>query len=316
MNWLKSFFNNNSPSVPSTGIATAFHIPEPTNSLLWITDEDVSKISYGGALTFTISLGANGTTAKLDKEDGYFSEPSLIWKKLPIEVNEDLEKDPMYFPSYSRLSPAHRYQYLSWLKDVTGPTNLSYVFLYYYGLERHLLIGKYQEAVEEILRLLQYHDRGTFRSYAQKALLVAGIHKKDFELFKNNNFIFDGCSNEVLLVKKMMGQSIRAHDIIKLANHVGFTNKRYIKLHPEIFELELDKLQKEYEYINGPILEAVDVSKLSYEVSSVFANTSIPDKSRQISVPQLLSDKTFKGVLRELLEKTHQCIKENKSSKV
>jgi hypothetical protein len=290
MSWFKNVIKRNLPSLAGNRVAAIFHIPEPTKSLLWITDEDISKIRP-------------------------YSEPSLIWRKLPVQENDELEMNPMYFPSYSGLSPTCRYQYLNWLKDITKPTNLSYVFLYYYGLERNLLVGKYKEAVKEIFRLLQWHDKGTFRSYAQTALLIAGIHKKDTELFKNSNLILDGHTNEGLIGKKLINQNITPKDIIKLSNNVGFTNKRYIKLYPDMFELELGRLQREHEYDNGPLLEMIDLSKLKYEVSSVFANVSIPVKVRQIKIPQLLSDENFKNQLKTLLEKTHISIKECKTSK-
>ncbi len=150
MKWLNKIFRNTLPALINNSLDSSFSIPEPTKSLLWITDEDTSKISEAGSLKITISFSSNTVTRDTEKGDDYYAEPSLIWKKLPVKKNNELEQDPMYYPSYPRLFPKNRYQYLSWLRDITQPTNLSYVFLYYYGLERQLLIGNYNLATQKI----------------------------------------------------------------------------------------------------------------------------------------------------------------------
>ena len=66
------------------------------------------------------------------EENGFYAEPSLIWSKLAVTPNTDLETEPMYYPSYTAFTPKIRYQYLNWLRDITQPTNLSFVFLYFY----------------------------------------------------------------------------------------------------------------------------------------------------------------------------------------
>ena len=81
----------------------------------------------------------------------------------------------MYWPSYSAFSPEARYEYLRWLSDITQPTNLSYVFLYFYGLERHLLVGEYDAAVDEIVRLLKAHPKKSFIQYASQSLIIASL---------------------------------------------------------------------------------------------------------------------------------------------
>ena len=147
-------------TISSTNQSTveSLRIPEPTRSLVWMTDEDPSLAESPTSITIVISLSDDGVSTD-KKEKGRHAEPSMIWKKLKVSPNADLEEDAMYWPTYVRFTPEQRYQYLNWLRDISQPTNLSYVFLYFYGLERHLLVGNYDDAVLEIRRLLQAHKK-------------------------------------------------------------------------------------------------------------------------------------------------------------
>ncbi len=309
MEFLSKLFKTKLPVVQNKNIVEFFQIPEPTKSLIFITNEDPSKAQNAFNITLKITLTTTGV--KRDTSDGknIYGEPSVIWTKLPVSKNEKLEDKPMYSPSYYHLSPEHRYQYLMWLQDVTKPTNLSYVFLYYYGLERHLLFGEFEFAFNEIVRLLEYHDRGTFRSYAEKALVVASLAKERFDLIEKFDFLYDGVTNQELLLKKYLGINLSAKDVILLSNAVGFKNKRYIKLFPEEFEQELDKVLIDYEAKNGRILESVDISCLKNDDSTVFANYSLKDSVRRIPVPNLIENENFLNTCRILLEESHNRLK-------
>ncbi len=289
-----------------------FVIPEPTKSLLWVTFEDVSKIASPMAIKMTISVSSGEVETHVDDGHNFFGEPSLIWTKLPVEENDELEKEPMYYPSYSRLSPKHRYQYLSWLRDITKPTNLSYVFLYYYGLERHLLIGNFESAVSEILRLLQHHDRGTFRAYAQESLIVATLHRKRIDLLEQYSFIRDHVSNESLLMRKALGKGVEAKDLMELASRVGFKNHRYIKSRPLDFEKALQSKLTTFEAEYGPLLDVVPADDMRCKKSSVFANYSLPESVRAIQIPQLVTDHRFQAAALQLLVGAHESLKSRK----
>ncbi|MFA6474714.1 MAG: TerB N-terminal domain-containing protein [Patescibacteria group bacterium] len=298
------------PSIPSI-LRNSFHIPQPTLSLLWFTDEPPSKIQSATTINITISLGPDGIRTNIPDRHNFFAEPSLIWTQLPVEQNDELEQDKLYYPSYTGLTPEQRYQYINWLRDVTQETNLSYVFLYYYGLERQLLVGNFDLAAEEILRLLNHHDKGTFRSYAQQALMVAIIHKKRIDFAQNNLSMLEGTSNEVLLIRRFLGENIQPQDIIQLASRVGFTNKRYVKQYPEEFKQELTKLVERFEQRQGSLLDIVPVEELKMSQVSVFANLSLPDEIRSIQLPQLLGHPTFASTLKSLLQDAHQSVKAN-----
>nr|WP_279389675.1 TerB N-terminal domain-containing protein [Pseudonocardia endophytica] len=72
------------------------------------------------------------------------TEPSLIDPALPVDrARPDWEGDDLfYWPSYDSITPASRAAYLTWL--ATGRRHpgvpLGYVFLFFYGLERRVLV--------------------------------------------------------------------------------------------------------------------------------------------------------------------------------
>jgi len=75
-----------------------------------------------------------------------------------------------YWPEYSKISPDQRANYLTWL--ATGRKahlhDIGYAFIFFYGLERRLLIDKQdaQPIVIETLRLLEtYTESNSFRGY-------------------------------------------------------------------------------------------------------------------------------------------------------
>ena len=89
-----------------------------------------------------------------------------------------------YFPRYSDLTRKHRGEYLDWLAGGCKDPNvsMSYVFLYFYGLEKRLLVDSQADEfstaenkaiVKEILRLLSIYGKNTsFNRYANNLLVV------------------------------------------------------------------------------------------------------------------------------------------------
>lgn len=120
------------------------------------------------------------------KPQGYSGEPSAICSSLTVgRVPADPSLDMGYYPSYEQISSAHRRTYLDWLAagrtDANpGGRSLGYLFLFFYGLERRILIEKDsdQRLVEEILRLLALyapaHKSRSLRSYFIQLAHFAG----------------------------------------------------------------------------------------------------------------------------------------------
>lgn len=292
----------------SASIVESLLIPEPTRSLLWITDEDTSKIEHAGSITLSISVSDQGVQVD-EKQNGFYAEPSLIWTKLPIKPNNDLIQEAMYWPSYSSFSSEARYQYLHWLRDITEPTNLSYVFLYFYGLERHLLVGYYDAAVDEIARLLKAHPKKSFIQYASQSLIIASLGMNRLDILDRVPSLLEEEIDEALALRVIKGTSMTPDDVISISSRVGFNNKRYIKLYPELFKEELQKHIDKFEQQFGNLLSTFKLEDFKREETTVFANLSIPESIRRIKVPVILEDKRFSTGIHNLLQAAHDSVK-------
>lgn len=292
-------------------LVESLQIPEPTRSLLFVTDEDTSKIQSTMGFSITISVNpSTGQTEMSEDTKGFFAEPSLIWTKLPIKANNDLETRAMYWPAYSQFSPIHRYQYLRWLKDIAQPTNLSYVFLYFYGLERHLLVGEYDKAVDEIIRLLKSHTQKSFRQYATSSLIVASLVRERLDIIDRAPFLLEEEVDEALALRIIKGTSMSPDDMMSIASRVGFTNRRYFKVQPELFKHNLQTVINEFEAEYGKVMSIFKLDDFKKSDTNVFANMSIPVESRTAKVPTILDDTKFKSAIRNALEEAHKRTKD------
>lgn len=83
-----------------------------------------------------------------------------------------------YWPSYYDCTAAQRSRYLDWLLGGRSDpqVELGYVFIYFYGLERRVLVDRadYEPVARELLRLLPvYSHSNSFRRYATNLLWLA-----------------------------------------------------------------------------------------------------------------------------------------------
>lgn len=112
--------------------------------------------------------------------------PCLIDPKLKVGSRPaGTPTDTGFWPSYANLTPDQRAVYLDWLS--TGKQNLGYpagyTFLYFYGLERRLLVDG-PEPEEEALLVVEierlrdlYASNGSFRSYSSSLLDVVELRR-------------------------------------------------------------------------------------------------------------------------------------------
>ncbi|MDO4794168.1 MAG: TerB N-terminal domain-containing protein, partial [Filifactor alocis] len=129
-----------------------FHqtVPQEIFDLLWFSDGPFQNFYPTNYKKYDFEFFSANVRLAPD-------EPSAISIEIPLSkeiCNDKLD----YFPSYKRLSPAQRYTYLNWLKDITQPIDIGYVFIFYYGLERHILFGQTDEAIKMIYQLKLHHN--------------------------------------------------------------------------------------------------------------------------------------------------------------
>lgn len=107
----------------------------------------------------------------------------LIVPSLPVASRGDVSGQYLdYWPSFETLTPSSRKAYLDWLaSDRANPnTPVGYVFLYFYGLERRLMLERSDDdraaIVAEVERLLRvYGENRSFQRYANELLAAAEI---------------------------------------------------------------------------------------------------------------------------------------------
>lgn len=248
-------------------------------------------------------------------------EPSLIYTNQKIEQPKNIEdvERPPYFPTYSGLTPEQKWIYLNFLTNPYDPSiNIGYVFILYYGLERHLLNGNFDEAINVIIKLRDVHSNGSFQAYSANAVILSCmLHERgdlvlEFlkSLDKDYEFNFSDCL--FLMCFFSFNIPITPNDVMRMAKTFEFTNINYIKKYPELF---LECLESVVEKKLGTkaidlknYFTATELKKIKKTDVNIFANMSILDKT--ISIPLLSDSFKLKREMYNFLEVAHNSVKE------
>lgn len=249
-------------------------------------------------------------------------EPSLIDMKLPVSFEHKGEiPEPGYFPSYEGLSPQQRGIYWNFLKDpYSSGISISYVFILYYGLERHLYQGDYDKAAEVIFKLRSVHKAPSFQHYSSNALMFTGLIRKrpDFikRLYDEYSASLDGDISSYLLLLCKLGfnDPLTAEEVMDYARAFGYTNTKNIREFPDIFLQGLrDVLLAKYGYPGiyaGEYINKNNISRLETVSVPIFANWSIEE--RDTKVPSVCSCPALKEAVCSALKDANEYVKSYK----
>jgi hypothetical protein len=272
------------------------------------TNENIEKNSfdYNG---LKISLRMTGD-----------EEPSLIYTKQHIVIPNDISliERPPYFPTYSGLTPEQKGVYIKLLQNpYDSSIDIGFVFILYYGLERHLLIGDYEKAYKVIIKLRDVHSNKSFQSYSANALVLTSMVKQKGEIALefikslDKQFEYSFSDNLFLLCYYSFEILVSSNDIIRMSRTFEFSNLNYIKKYPDVFQEVLESLllekYGEEKILLSRFINKSDILKLPSQNVTIFANTSIRDKS--VPVPVLSSSFKLKKEFNILLENTHEIVK-------
>jgi hypothetical protein len=295
-----------------------FKIHNDISGLLWIADgkyknytkeplEPVSEHEYCGMRISFLVYGAE--------------EPSLIYMKQPIHkpLNETEVPRPQYYPDYTSLTSEQKYIYAKLLTNPYDATiNIGYVFILYYGLERHLLCGNFESAFRVILKLRDVHKNSSFQSYSADALILSCMLLKKGEfvlefiksLDKEHEYNFS--HNLLLVCYYSFNIPLSPKDIMRMSSIFEFTNRNYIKKNPDVFEECLSELFVTKLGTNGVLianyLTPSELKKIKMTNYRLFANVSIIDK--EIPVPLISENFKFKKTMFDFLSEAHEMTKE------
>ncbi len=248
-------------------------------------------------------------------------DPSTIYVKLPVHHNgtDNVVPKMGYFPSYARMTPEQRWLYLSWLRDVTVPIDIGYVFVYYYGLERHLVHGDFEGAIEEILLLRKHHNQGSFNAYSSAALVHSCLMRKRADVLMRlyQDHELDYFENSSLLLLQAQGLDLTPDMLLRLVLMIpieGLT-KKYVKENIDLFRESLIAiLHKEFGRDSHPFAGKYDMSKVKGIAYAIFANISLAPEVRTPALPNLLHHKPFLDEFGSFFRRVHQETKRRKAA--
>jgi hypothetical protein len=285
-------------------------VPERTARLLYVSDEDPSGVSqtFGNVLTINI-IGGQIKVNNLSE-----NEPSTIFTKMLVRKpsNPDEIPRPDYYPTYAGLTPEQKWIYLNWLSQISVPVNIGYVFIYYYGLERHLLLGEFNLAFEEILLLRKYHQNQSFSFYSGAALLHSCVFRKRLDMLEklNQSEELTDLENSELLMVFQLGFDFTADSLIKASKKIRGINQRYIKSDLVSFKATLEGcLRKRYGDAYFPFGSRYKLKDLPKQRDILFANISFPTEVRTPEIPSFLQYTPFLDEVREVFAEAHDKMK-------
>ena len=238
-------------------------------------------------------------------------EPSLINPLLPVDNNvQHLNwiEDIGYYLSYKGLSPKQRYIYLKWLENVTKPIPIGYVFIFYYGLERHIFTNKNIMALKMISELRLFHKNPSFQAYSLDALLISFKHSPLPSDVINIDYA-DLPSPLYLLLKGTVANEFDVYDLMHTARSWGFANTRYIKGEnglSDIYAMELTTV-----LINLYHAPAIPVTEQDFMDSKNdhlcrLANYSLHIDSRFLSISNITTNMQYAAHVVSLLTEAHE----------
>lgn len=280
-------------------------------TLLILTDKAPENIGSLGGIRISISYSGENKFEIIGPD-----EPSTIYKKLPVSKPRDtnsVEKPP-YYPSYAQLSPEQRWIYLKWVEDISQPVNIGYVFIYYYGLERNLVIGDFETAYNEVVFLRHSHQNKSFESYSYNALLFASALKNRTDLLQTilTTESQNGIVNEDLMFKYRFGIGINPEEFMSLAKKFKGTNLRYIKAVPDRYKAAITKVIVErYNQQEYPLVELFDIHEIPQISTIAFSNVSFPSSLRTPKMPDFIRYSPFAKDCQKIFEESHMLVKED-----
>jgi hypothetical protein len=285
-------------------------IPTYRTELLYISRGKPRGHGFGMEISLSIESDGN-VSLKNEVPD----DPSTIYSTLAVREPKQNELVPSlpYFPSYSGMLPEQRAIYLRWLCDVSQEIDTGYVFVYYYGLERQLIDGDFDAAVDEILLLRKFHENGSFQSYSASALVHSCLLRKRLDvlqkLYSTPDFDYFGNSN--LLILHHSGLEILPDMMIRLAKCLNGVNRRYLKLKPEIYlNALIETLNADFGKPSYPFADKFPLQDVNGIPYPIFANISFPSEIRAPSLPNLLNHPPFQHELGEFFQKVHDSVKQ------
>jgi len=209
------------------------------------------------------------------------------------------------------MEPSQRGLYGQWLSDTSREIDVGYVFVYYYGLERQLVSGSFDTAVEEILQLRKRHKNSSFQMYSGSALVHACLLRKRLDtlqrLYLHEDFDYFGNSN--LLALHYGNQDILPDTLIRLARCLTGVNRKYVKEKPEVYrEMLIEELRKNFGKESYPFAIRFPLKNIESVGFPVFANISLEPNIRTPLLPNFFRHPPFQEEFESFFKNVHKAV--------
>ncbi len=167
-------------------VTAGFRPPSRPGDARWIPPGALATVKGFDIVGGMVYIGGFLTAAPGGGWSADFPAPCLINPSLEIASGSARPSSQMvYWPSYTDIAPEHRLTYLTWLSTGKRDPSFSpgFAFLYFYGLERRLLIDNppaREEAllVAEVERLRTlYGENGSFNEYSTALLDIVALRR-------------------------------------------------------------------------------------------------------------------------------------------
>ena len=314
MKWLTKLIHLTTETQPYLGKDIWEAIPPDVKRLLYTST--ARPQSFGPGVKLGIKIDIDKGTIFLEFPERLLpDDPSTIYlnQELTVPVDPKAVASPSYFPSYSALSPEQKWVYLSWLRDITSPIDIGFVFIFYYGLERQLLLGHFDEAFDMILSLRKAHANRSFQVYSILGLTYGTIWKGRADRFSDliDSLDKDKWGNERLLICAKLGGLLTAADMAKLLSGITGINDRYLKLNRQDYTDAMGAvLEEKYGKSTFDLNNYFPVLELEKHRTILFANYTFPEDVRNPKIPNYFQDARFLRYVKELHEEAHKRTKD------
>lgn len=274
-------------------------------------DEDILDLLWfynGSHQNTTVQHVKKYITDNMTEETTIF-EPSMIDLDLPIVIPPDDYDDsiPHHSPCYIYLDVYERYNYIQFLKaPYSGEHKLSYVFLFFYGLERHLYEGQFIKALNIIFKLRKVYNSKIFLKYTSEPLIYSLLLYKDKQLILDNFENLKECAslNALCVISVICHKPFTPEIIFEYRKDFLFKLDTYTKLYSELFISKIKECLIQTYQTDVLDLNKFTVNNPEIALKSVYLNWSLPKQP----IPNIMSEK-FYGEGLKILQYAHNAVK-------
>jgi len=318
------------PNLVAGGVG--FQLPPRTRRLLWVVDSGAPRRTRKTQETTEITLHSD-LLGDVVWDDNLPAEPSTVYTEEPVTVPADA--DLVTMPGggslvnqwegdrtergYMSLTPEQRWVYLNWLQDPMQAIHENYLQLYYLGLERHLLLGDFDEAYAEVSELRKNHHDEFFLDFSVSSLLAScAIRDRPEcarELLSHTSYS-DFCSGIRTVVASRLGMGLSVDDIIELSrsrrNWQDRPNMLYLNAYPDLFRETLRKvLLAHYGQESMPLPNPTDLLDCLSEYNAIlYQNWSFSDDVTVMRLPDIAEHRATRDTTNALMAETHRAVKD------